>query len=184
MYDVEVTVEGTAPLLQRRHAAPADTLKEIDLSSSLYRTREGLIGQPTDHFMGCLLKAANDLDPVNQKKNNRALIKEFVFIEDEVIPHLIQEFEEDGRYVNITMQDHSENGKTAISKRKVWRKRPKLNKWKLAFILRVLSDEVSSVFLEEALNRAGVAYGIGDNRPKFGRFKVTRFKVTERRDCL
>jgi hypothetical protein len=47
----------------------------------------------------------------------------------------------------------------------------------LNFIINVIDDELPSGILQDVLVLAGKAVGIGDFRPKFGRFAVSQFEV-------
>ena len=54
--------------------------------------------------------------------------------------------------------------------------RPKFNKWKLHFNMTVLNDDQLSLgTLREIIDYAG-KNGIGDYRPRFGRFVVVNWK--------
>ena len=48
--------------------------------------------------------------------------------------------------------------------------------WQLRFDVRVIDDQLPSEVLKEVLAEAGRSEGIGDFRPKFGRFHVVEFK--------
>ncbi len=51
--------------------------------------------------------------------------------------------------------------------------------WKLDFEITVLDDQILHNVLNEVLSLAGRTVGVGDFRPRFGRFMVTRFEVSK-----
>ena len=51
--------------------------------------------------------------------------------------------------------------------------------WKLDFEITVLDDQVPHNVVNEVLSLAGRTVGIGDFRPRFGRFMVTKFEVVK-----
>jgi len=56
------------------------------------------------------------------------------------------------------------------------RARPRFNKWALDFSIIVTHDALPKAVLKELLDHAGRYMGIGDYRPKFGTFIVTKFE--------
>lgn len=58
------------------------------------------------------------------------------------------------------------------------RTRPRFDKWALEFEVSVFIEVISLTAIEKALRIAGARKGLGDYRPKFGRFLVVMFKRT------
>ncbi len=59
----------------------------------------------------------------------------------------------------------------------VWRTRPKFDKWAVEFSVCLINDAgVTEDNLRQALEDAGRRIGLGDYRPKFGHFVVTKFE--------
>ena len=56
------------------------------------------------------------------------------------------------------------------------RLRPIMNEWELDFELEVINKEIDLKKLNEILVYSGQYIGIGDYRPKYGRFIVTKYK--------
>ncbi len=57
--------------------------------------------------------------------------------------------------------------------RKVMRTRPRFADWSLAFTLTYDENEVNAEHIKTALEVAGRMVGLGDFRPRFGKFEVT-----------
>ena len=51
--------------------------------------------------------------------------------------------------------------------------------WTLNFTINVLDDELPSTMLQDILVLGGKTVGVGDYRPKFGRFAVTQWNVVK-----
>jgi len=65
-----------------------------------------------------------------------------------------------------------------IQRARVLKWRPKFNQWKLQFTITILDEtNISPANVKEILEKAGATKGIGDYRPRFGRFMVTKFKI-------
>lgn len=62
---------------------------------------------------------------------------------------------------------------------KIMRTRPIFHGWRLTFDVSVLSDMVNEETLRRWLDDAGMLVGIGDWRPRYGRFAVTHFEEVQ-----
>ncbi len=95
------------------------------------------------------------------------MITSGIVIEPEEIPLITTEpYEIDARGV-------------VIQRARVIRWRPKFNQWKFQFKITILDDENISVpVVKDILEKAGSTKGIGDYRPRYGRFMVTAFQET------
>lgn len=63
-----------------------------------------------------------------------------------------------------------------IGARKIMRSRPRFNDWSCDFDLSITPGRLSAEDVKTALEDAGLYVGIGDYRPKFGRFRVELFE--------
>ena len=63
-----------------------------------------------------------------------------------------------------------------VGQAKVWRTRPMFVKWGLTFTIEYMEDVVNREAVEDWLKTAGRVIGLGDWRPKFGRFEVVSVK--------
>ena len=57
---------------------------------------------------------------------------------------------------------------------KVMRTRPQFPEWSLEFPITYIDGEVEPDAIDRAIERAGIIVGLGDWRPKYGRFKVEK----------
>lgn len=189
-YVVNVQVEGIAPLMQHRFPLPdfADLSKggkkktgETDYSQEwreyLYADNEGNIYQPAVHFDGCLVKAAAGYKIQGGRgKTYKDLFKGNVFVSPDMIFHNVKVPEtldadaDKPLYLDVRP--------VVIQRARVVRIRPCFKAgWKLDFSIEVLDDQIPHNVLNEVLSLAGRTVGVGDFRPRFGRFMVTHFDV-------
>lgn len=181
MYQVNVRIAGVEPgLLMHRfpESTQAGLLNPIKLAGKkklapeeeaefgAYRLENGQLCQPAEHLYAALVKAAGDFQIHGRgKKTYRDFIKGGLVIEPELIPHEVQEYRVDARPARV-------------QRARIMRHRPWLPQWALSFRLLVLeSDLLPLEVLNAILVKAGQAVGIGDYRPRFGRFTVTKFEV-------
>lgn len=141
---------------------------------SLYWDETVGVYQPATHIEGAMQKAAsNFIIRGRGKKTYRDLFKSSVFVYPENIPH----------GMNGSPEKLLESGKLFIHKALVRvnrsgveRLRPMLKNWTLSFEVQVLDDQIDAETVKQILEYAGRCVGIGDFRPRFGRFTVTEFK--------
>lgn len=178
MYEVEVKIESVSPLLMNRFAEETaeDVIKRVtgkpvqpEIAVSLYILPDGKIYQPATHIEGAFIKAAANFKITGKgKKTYKDLAKSSIFVEPDAIVHEIQEYGVDKRpVVNPTTRG------------RVIRARPILNKWALSFRIKVLDNQFPREVVKSVLDYAGSSVGIGDYRPRFGRFMVTEFKLID-----
>lgn len=190
MYTVDVSVEGVAPLLQHKFPLPDyDELTKGGKQSSgekdysqewreaLYVNSDGEIFQPAVHFDGCMTKAAVNFKIQGKRgKTYKDLFKGNVFCSPDEILHGIKApdvLDTDGDkplYLDLRP--------VVVQRARVTRIRPAFRPgWKLDFEIEVLDDQIPHNVVLEVLTLAGRTVGIGDFRPRFGRFIVTKFEV-------
>jgi len=170
----QVTIKGVSPLLQHRYSTPEedpkwkeqvglkDYSKEVLLS--LYTDENGNPCQPADHIWRALVKAAvNFKIPGRGKKTYKDLIQSALFIFPDMIPHKIREWKIDRRPV-------------VIQRQRIVRERPRFDDWELSFEMEITDSQLPIEVARRLLEYAGNYVGIGDFRPRFGRFMVTEFK--------
>jgi len=178
MYEIQVTIEGISPLLMNRFAEEKaeEVIKRVtgkpvpeEIAVSLYILPDGKIYQPATHIEGAFIKAAANFKITGKgKKTYKDLAKSSIFVEPDAIVHEIQEYGIDKRpVVNPTTRG------------RVIRARPILNNWKLSFKIKVLDDQFPREVVKSILDYAGSSVGIGDYRPRFGRFMVTAFNIAD-----
>lgn len=175
MKSVNVEIAGIAPLLHHRfqteeHGENASkTKKKVYVPSEeaekcLYRNAKGEIYQPAEHIFQSMVKAAVAFK-FEGKKTYKDVVTSGIAITPEDIPLLADpNYEIDARPV-------------VVQRARVVRWRPRFNEWKLAFTIDILDeDNISVPVVKDILETAGRTKGIGDYRPRFGRFMVSKFE--------
>jgi len=171
MKTINVEITGVAPLLQNRFpveehgqnktkAKKKVYIPEEEAKKCLY-IRDNQIFQPAEHIYQSMVRAAVDFK-YEGKKTYKDVITSGILIEPEEIPLVSDKnYEIDTRPV-------------MIQRNRVLKWRPKFNQWKLTFKIVILDEQNINPFtLKEILDRAGSTKGIGDYRPRFGRFMVS-----------
>ena len=174
--NIQVTIEGISPLLQ--HRFPDDNPETTKPSKrktgvkdyraegefSAYRTPEGKLYQPAAHIEAALVKGATSFQiPGKGKKTYKDLFKSSIFVMPDALVHEIQEYEIDARPV-------------VVIRARVMRYRPKLNNWRLTFTIQIQDPDLPSSVVKEILEYTGLRVGIGDYRPRVGRFTVVQWE--------
>lgn len=192
MYQIDCTIQGVAPLMQHRYPLPdLATMSKGNKKSTgakdyseewkeyLYATKDGQIYQPSSHIEGAMVKAAASFKVVGKRgKSYKDLFSANVFVDPVEILHGVtvpDELDADGDkplYLDLRP--------VVIQRARVVRIRPTFKPgWKLSFVINVIDDEVNFETVNDVLTLAGKAVGIGDFRPKFGRFMVARFELAK-----
>jgi len=175
MKTIEIEITGVAPLLQCRYPMEENGVEKSkakkkvyvpseEAEKKLYKDSEGNIVHPAEHIFQSIRRAATDFK-FEKRKTFKDVITSGIIVIPDMIPLIIDKsYEIDARPVMIQR-----------SRVLCWR--PRFNNWKLKFIIQILDDENISVSnLKEILEKAGTTRGIGDYRPRFGRFMVTSFQ--------
>ena len=185
METIKVRIEGTAPLMQHRYVFKDELAQKTQKKTGAkdYRDEwktvlhwDDVIGvfEPASHIEGALIKAAVNFQITGKgKKTYKDLFKSAVFVTPDYIPHGLKGCPE----------KLLESGKLTVDKRLVRvnnsgveRMRPMLRNWSLEFDIEVYDPQIPREVVKEVLDLAGKQYGIGDFRPRYGRFMVTRFE--------
>lgn len=187
MYTVNVSIRGISPLMQHRYSLTAakqasPNAGQPDHSQewrqALYADKNGIY-QPSDHILGTMTKAAAAFKISGKRgKTFKDLIQSSIVITPDHISHNIPvpaELDDDADkplYIDVRP--------VVVVRARVLRYRPMFKAgWLLSFVLEVADDEIPANTLSEILSYAGKAVGIGDFRPRFGRFMVERFEVVK-----
>lgn len=192
MYLVDVTVKGDAPLLQHRFPIPdlvsmtkggkkqtgAKDYTE-EWREHLYVAKCGQIYQPATHFEGALVKSAVNFKIIGRRgKTYKDLFRAAVFVAPEEILHGIDNPDE--LDTDADKQLYLDIRPAVVQRARIVRVRPAFSLgWLLDFQIEVIDDQINSTLLQDVLVLAGKTVGIGDFRPKFGRFSVVKFEVVE-----
>jgi hypothetical protein len=198
MKSFNVEIQGIADLLQ--HRFPGEELQPSERGSipgavgsargkleewkqCLYLLSDGTIYQPEQHIHGAMIKATTVKIPGRRGKTYKDFIIANIFIDPAFIPHgvTIDSFNEARKTTgpvpdNFLDTVYIDRRPVRIQKARIMRLRPAIVKgWKLAFEIQCADDEVRSDVIKLILDEAGRTIGIGDFRPRFGRFIVTKF---------
>ena len=127
--------------------------------------RDGKIFQPAEHIYQSIIRASVDFK-FEGKKSYKDVVTSSIVVEPEEIPMISEKpYEIDTRPV-------------VIQRARVLKWRPLFRNWKLQFKITILDDtNIQASTLKEILDKAGLTKGIGDYRPRFGRFMVTKFEI-------
>lgn len=165
----EVEIRGTAPLLMNRFTDESGSKKtkkiyddQEEAEKRLYLDENGKLYQPGEHIERALQLASKNFK-YGGRKSYYDFVRSAVFVQPEKVIHIIQDWKIDKRPV-------------VIQKRRIMRCRPLLKNWQLKFQLHVIDENIDAEVLKEILEYAGRFIGLGDNRPRYGRFKVIQFK--------
>lgn len=188
MQKYSVVIEGVAPLLQHKFGIAAQTeLADTVKQHSGQRQYSGewldtayildsQIVQPAEHIWQSMVRAAVNFKIKGRgHKTYKDMISSAVIIEPDLIPHglnLPQQITNDP-----SQQVYIDVRPVRVQRARVLRERLALRKgWRLAFDILVYDDQLPKEVTKAILDHAGDRIGIGDYRPRFGRFIVTKFE--------
>lgn len=192
MYTIDVRVKGVSAMMQHRFPVPdlSDMSKGGTRSTGakdytqewreyFYETASGEIYQPAAHFEGALVKAAAGFKVTGKRgKTYKDLFRAAVFVTPDQILHGIKvptELDADADkplYLDVRP--------VVVQRARVVRIRPAFKAgWELGFAIEVIDDQIQPQIVNDILILAGRTVGIGDYRPKFGRFLIVRFEVSK-----
>lgn len=195
MYIIAAQIEGISPLLQHRFApAQLGTMlqgatrntgsadRSLEWIDGMYTTEDGYLCQPATHLEGAMVKAAATFKIKGGRgKSWRDPIRAYCYISPDFILH-----QRNGKPVlapGPELVNKPERGlsvlvmRVIVQRSAVARSRLMIAAgWQLEFTIQVLDDQVRLDVVREILDEAGRAVGIGDYRPRYGRFAVTGFE--------
>jgi hypothetical protein len=180
-YTMEARIHGVAPYLFRRWsvdgveakskaAKGSRAKKEDDLEAYVYRNEKGILCVPAEQFRMCVVLAAKfKQDPRSPRKSASDLFKAAIFPTEEYCSTGKKDW------------DYIDRRRVMIQRNAITRCRPAMLKgWEVDVSFEVVLPEyVSPELLNEVLQLAGKIHGVGDFRPTFGRFQVTKFEVRQ-----
>ena len=132
-----------------------------------YKVPVGAIFQKADHILGAMIKAGSNFK-LEGKKTYKDLVKGGFFVEPMQIPHIKTDLQKDWRPVLIP-----------ATRGRVMKGRGRLDDWELKFDLVCVDPRANKQEVLEILKYAGSYVGIGDYRPRYGRFEVVDAKLVE-----
>lgn len=180
-YMASVAVEGTADFLFHRwnceaveaksKAAKGSAAKKSDdIESYVYRNDQGVLCIPGEYFRQAIIWAAKyRQDPRSPRKSAMDLFKAGVVS----LTNLAS--------LGVSDWDYEDRRRVVVQRNGVTRVRPAMKAgWRVEFDLQVMLPEyINPSLLNEVIGQAGRLIGVGDFRPTYGRFVITRFDVLE-----
>lgn len=168
---IDVGIRGARPLLMNdsfdEESTPAKKGKVYDdieeCEKRLIKDKDGKICQKAIHFEAAMVKSATEFK-FSGHKTYKELFKAAVFVEPLLIPHKITKWEIDKQKVRIGSAG-------------VMRARPRFDKWELEFQIKCTDDRIEFLVLKQVLENAGLYIGVGDYRPRYGLFDITKFEL-------
>lgn len=181
MKKIEVEIEGTSSLLMNNPASMLIPEPEVrskrdkyipkkEAERLAYKTKSGKLYVPATAIKASMLNGAAF------KKLNKYSLKQFIAGSTRV------KSKEGNGEIEITPQKYDIDLRTVVIQRaRVIKARPKIDNWKLNFIIEYNEALVSADAIKPALKDAGERIGLLDFRPQrggeFGTFKITKWKA-------
>lgn len=180
-YAVQVTVEGTSDFLFHRWncesvdakskaAKNSKAKKEDDIESYVWRNEKNELCIPGEYFRQSVIHAAKfKQDPRSPRKSAMDLFKAGVV----TLSNLST--------LKKVNWDYLDTRRVTVQRAGINRTRPAMKMgWKVDVDFQILTPEyIDSVLFQDVLNMAGRLVGVGDFRPTYGRFMITKYKVSQ-----
>lgn len=174
----QVQITGAADLLfhrwnneavaEKSKARKGSAAKKTDnVESYVYRNEDNEICLPGEYLRGAIIGAAKfRQDPRSPRKSAMDLVKAGVISLTPLAS------------LGATAWDYEDHRRVVVQRNAVTRVRPAMRAgWKAEIQLMInLPEYIDQPFLLEVLSMAGRLIGVGDFRPTYGRFDVTKFE--------
>lgn len=178
-YVAHVEIEGVADMLFHRWnpeavdakagaAKGSKAKKTDDIESYVYRDDDGMLCVPGEYLRQAIIGAAKfRQDPRSPRKSAMDLFKAGVVSLTILAP------------LGTAKWDYEDRRRVVVQRSGVNRTRPAMKQgWRAEFDLQVnLPEYISPAMLNEVIASAGRLIGLGDFRPTYGRFAITKFEV-------
>ena len=194
-YTIETTIQGTAPLLQhqfplaalaglqegarRKSGSPDYTGEWID---RMYAS-DGRLYQPASHLEAAMARAAANFRIAGSRtRTYRDLFRAYVIVEPEEVPLLWEGTPIPAPGPELlqlpTPALRVDIRRAVVNRAAIARARLRIAAgWQLRFTIAVHDSQIRPDVVQTILQDAGIAAGIGDYRPRFGRFAVCAWSV-------
>lgn len=195
MYGIDIRIQGTTPLLQHKFApAVLTTLMEgaskrtgapdysLEWLETMYVTPDGYLCQPATHLEGALVRAGSAFKVKGKSgKTWRDAMRAYCYVQPENIVHLYESapVRAPGPELLTTPTAHLSVNvmRVIVNRSAVARLRLMIGAgWELAFSIEVHDEQLRPEIVRTILEEAGRSVGIGDFRPRYGRFAVLAFE--------
>lgn len=178
-YNVEVTITGVADILFHRwnseavdekaaSAKGSKSKKTDDVESYVYRNDKNFICIPGEYLRQSIIHAAKfRQDPRSSRKSAMDLFKAGIVS----LTNLSS--------LGVKDWDYEDRRRAVIQRAGINRTRPAMKEgWKATFTLMInLPEYIQPNLLNGVISDAGRLVGIGDFRPSYGRFVVSKFET-------
>lgn len=178
-YVATFEIEGSAPLLfhrwnneaieEKAAAKKGSAQKKSDnVESYVYRNENSELVIPGEYFRMSLIGAAKfRQDPRSPRKSAMDLFKAGVVALEEFCT------------LGVSNWDYLDRRRVMVQRNGITRERPAMRAgWQVEVVFQVMLPEyINAQLLNEIMQSAGRLIGVGDFRPTYGRFNVTRFRV-------
>lgn len=171
MEKAKVKIKGIAPLLMNRFVMEKDDseakrrdekfIPEEDAEKALYRNDKGCYA-PSTWIEASLRETAKEFKGKG-RGSLKSTILASVFVDPAEIP------------LGKDTYDEIDQRPAVIQRMRIVKSRPRFNSWELEFAISFDEGRVRKETIKQILIEAGQSRGIGDYRPKFGRFEVVNF---------
>lgn len=168
---IEFELEGLSPLKMDKWLnlpqpkTDAGYLKQA--SEKTYRDDKGNLAIPANAIKAAMRYASSELGKKTMAKKNRQTIDAQVFISPMMLSLGKKDYDEIARDV-VTRGMGAKVTRVVVY-------RPLVNEWKPSGEMKTFG--VPFDFVKEALELAGMRFGLLSHRPQFGRFVVNKFEV-------
>lgn len=184
---INVTIEGTSPLLMNRFTEEAEmavskTAKKVTKATKgtpreqaepkAYKDQDGMLYVPGTNIFACIIEGGKFIKIGKAKATNSksSLIPAAMILEDQICSLHTKDFEVDSRSVVIPATGG-----------RIMAHRPRLDEWRLSFSIDLFDPDILSPDdVRQIIDDAGKKVGLGDFRPArkgpFGRFCVVSWK--------
>ena len=170
--DYKVAIKGVVPLLHHKFTASTERAgrqtydPKEEAKKRLYLNKDGVPIQPAVHLEGCFIKSATNFK-MKGRKTYTNFCKASLMILEREIPF-------DNEQATAWVIDEQP---VVINRARVLCWRPRWDEWSFHFTLRNLQPSMlDDLTLRKIVEYGGMFVGIGDFRPKFGRFEVAEFE--------
>lgn len=173
--EIKVKVRGVCAMLQHRRSIEDEKNKvkktsgEKDYSKewkkAVYKDSRGCY-IPADHIQAALVKSGVDFKVTGKRgKTFKNLINAALVVTPDKL------------YLGKKKPDFIDEHFVNVSRNQILRSRPGFNQgWQTEFTLLLLDEQLPKGVVKEILVNAGKFVGIGDWRPRYGRFEVMSFR--------
>lgn len=189
MKSLKVKIEGVSPLLlhsgrtkdptdkltkemrkitSKRNKTDADfeELKRLEFLAGLYFDADNKIYMPDINIERSIYEGAK-LDRNGKKFLSGFMVNENAYLENGRIYTVDKILDKEQYYFTTSV---------SIQRNSVMRTRPRFNQWGLDFTCTYNESILNQSEVSDAIVKAGQLVGLGDWRPKFGRFRVLEVK--------